>query len=219
MHRLTALVCAIVIGIVTIGPTAATGHSDPNGQVVTVAFGPGLNTLPPSGPSGPANHHVVPNRIQVSVGDIIHFVVAGFHQIRIYQPGVRLADVINLLPPECRENPAPASCAAAGVSPLIPLDSPNDLDTAPDLPTYYEGLPPSIAPVAVTINSATGAAQVALPSRSSAQNRLETVSFAEPGRYLVICTILGHFNDRMIAWVEVGRSGRKDDRGHGPSLH
>jgi hypothetical protein len=29
-----------------------------NGLSVTVAFGSGLNTLPPSGPSGPENHHV-----------------------------------------------------------------------------------------------------------------------------------------------------------------
>jgi hypothetical protein len=37
------------------------------------------------------------------------------------------------------------------------------------------------------------------------QNRVETVLFDTPGRYLAICTILPHFNDRMIAWVEVRR--------------
>jgi hypothetical protein len=59
-----------------------------------------------------------------------------------------------------------------------------------DLGVYYEGLNPFAAP----------------PSgRSTAGNRVEPVSFSKTGRFLVICAILPHFNDKMYAWVEVSR--------------
>ena len=67
----------------------------------------------------------------------------------------------------------------------------------------------------MTVNPGTGLSQVSLPARPSFQNRVETVSFDVPGRYLVICTVLSHFNDRMIAWVDVGPSERDEHEGHG----
>ena len=36
-----------------------------------------------------------------------------------------------------------------------------------------------------------------------AQDRIEAVNFAEPGRYLVVCTFLPHFLDRMHGYVTV----------------
>jgi len=38
---------------------------------------------------------------------------------------------------------------------------------------------------------------------SNASNRVESVSFAEPGTYLVICNVRGHFNDGMFGFVRV----------------
>jgi hypothetical protein len=38
---------------------------------------------------------------------------------------------------------------------------------------------------------------------SNAQNRVESVSFAEPGTYLVICNVRGHFLNGMFAFVKV----------------
>jgi plastocyanin len=38
---------------------------------------------------------------------------------------------------------------------------------------------------------------------SNAMNRVESVSFSEPGVYLVICNVRGHFLDGMYAYVEV----------------
>lgn len=35
------------------------------------------------------------------------------------------------------------------------------------------------------------------------QDRVEVVNFADPGLYLVICTILPHFQDKMYGWVRV----------------
>jgi hypothetical protein len=56
------------------------------------------------------------------------------------------------------------------------------------LGVYYEGLNPFAPPP---------------NGRSTAGNRVETVSFSKTGRFLVICAILPHFNDKMYAWVEV----------------
>jgi hypothetical protein len=50
-----------------------------------------------------------------------------------------------------------------------------------------------------------------------AVNRIEPITFLEPGRYLVICAVLEHFNDAMYAW-EVSRdrgNGSGDHQGHG----
>ena len=66
------------------------------------------------------------------------------------------------------------------------------IDDKADL--YYEGLktaggPPPVIPV--TTNP------------SNAANRLESVSFAKPGKYLVICNVAPHFADGMWAWIHV----------------
>jgi plastocyanin len=55
---------------------------------------------------------------------------------------------------------------------------------------YYTGISP-IDPPAAGVNT------------SNAFNRAESVSFAEPGMYLVICNVRPHFLDGMYAWVRV----------------
>jgi hypothetical protein len=161
-------------------------------KIVTVAFGAGLNTAQPGNAQ---NHHVLPGVIRVNAGDVVNFVVAGLHVIRVYDRGVRLSDVQAQIPDECEVNPAPpaefpANCFTDGPVPVIP---PLGLDV------LYEGLnsigpPPPVPPFAPV---------------SVAQNRVEPVAFLNPGRYLVICAVLPHFNDRMYAWVEVSGPGRK----------
>ena len=42
---------------------------------------------------------------------------------------------------------------------------------------------------------------------------MEPVSFLKPGRYLVICAVLPHFNDKMYAWVEVRPRGQGQSQG------
>jgi hypothetical protein len=171
------------------------GRGDDRGRkIVTVAFGAGMNTAQPGNEQ---NHHVLPNVIRVNTGDVVNFVVSGLHVIRVYDRGVRLNDVKAQIPDECEVNPTPpaqfpANCfTGAGPVPVIP---PLGLDV------YYEGLnplgpPPQLPPFAPV---------------SLAQNRVEAVSFLRPGRYLVICAVLEHFNDRMYAVVEV--TGEPDRR-------
>ena len=59
---------------------------------------------------------------------------------------------------------------------------------------YYMGLSP---------------AEAAPAGFSNAMNRVESVSFSEPGTYLVICNIRGHFLDGMRAFVKV--TGNEED--------
>jgi plastocyanin len=155
-------------------------------KIVTVAFGAGLNTAQPGNSQ---NHHVLPNVIRVNAGDVVNFVVAGLHVIRVYDKGVQLRDVKAQIPDECEVNPVPPAefpenCFTDGPAEVIP---PLGLDVV------YEGLnsigpPPQVPPFAPV---------------SLAQNRVEPVAFLNPGRYLVICAVLPHFNDGMYAIVEV----------------
>src|SRR5262249_10433785 len=56
---------------------------------VTVAFGGGLNTG-----NGMANHQILPPTIHVAAGGVVNFVVAGFHQIFVYNPGTGHDDIV-----------------------------------------------------------------------------------------------------------------------------
>jgi plastocyanin len=65
----------------------------------------------------------------------------------------------------------------------------NDLDRI-----YYQGIAPAGGPL--------GTASTTNPVNGS--NRVEPVSFAERGTYLVICNVRPHFLDGMKAWIVVG---------------
>jgi uncharacterized cupredoxin-like copper-binding protein len=59
---------------------------------------------------------------------------------------------------------------------------------------YYRGILPAGGPppgIPVTTNP------------SNAVNRVEPVSFADPGTYLVICNVAPHFRDGMYAFIKV----------------
>src|SRR6185436_15981548 len=142
---------------------------------VTVSFGAGLNTATPN---NPPNHHIIPRVIEVKTGGVVNFVVAGFHQIMVYVPGVKPTDI-----------QVPASGTFI-----------NDLDNL-----YYKGIQPAGGPppaIPVTTNP------------SNAMNRVESVSFATPGTYLVICNVRGHFLDGMYAYIKVGDGDDDDHKGH-----
>jgi plastocyanin len=72
--------------------SAAAEGPDDKRLAVTVMFGAGLNTANPA--SNPANHHVLPQKIHVKTGGVVNFVVAGFHQIFVYNPGMEADDIV-----------------------------------------------------------------------------------------------------------------------------
>jgi plastocyanin len=197
MKSSRSTVCAsLAFALGAFASSSAVAHDDDagSGKIVTVAFGAGLNTAQPGNPE---NHHLVPDVIKVRVGDVVNFAVAGLHIIRVYERGVKLRDVKDLIPAGCEVNPDPPTgpwppqCFPGGPVPVIPPLG---------LGVYYEGLNPLATP---STNP-----PPAFTLRSTAQNRVETVLFSKPGRFLVICAVLPHFNDKMYAWVEVSRDGR-----------
>jgi plastocyanin len=150
-----------------------TGHDDGR-LVATMMFGAGMNT--PS--TTPANQHVLPQTVHIKPGGVVNFVVSGFHQIVIYNPGVVVEAII-----------PPASGTWV-----------NNLTNV-----YYTGIVPADGPPQLpeTINP------------SNAANRVEAVSFSQPGTYLVICNVRTHFINGMYAYVVVGDDDHDADHdGH-----
>jgi plastocyanin len=128
---------------------------------VTVSFGAGLNT---AHGDNDVNHRILPRWIQVRRGGVVNFVVAGFHQVTVYDPGKKPGDVV------------PADPNGTFVN------DPND--------RFYLGIAPAVPP-AGSVNP------------SNAINRVESVSFPKRGIYLVICNVLDHFREGMVAYVQV----------------
>lgn len=156
-----------------------------NRRSVTASFGAGLNT------AGAANHHIVPRVIRVRKNGVVNFVVGGLHQIVVYNRGVQPEDLI--VPPFPTPNP--------GENLFI-----NDFRNV-----FYLGLNPAGANAATAAGQNPGAPPVNLFNRSNAGNRVESIGFADPGRYLVICNVNPHFRDGMMAWVKVLRDDEPDE--------
>ncbi|NML16058.1 hypothetical protein [Azohydromonas caseinilytica] len=70
---------------------AESSASEPLPVSVTVSFGAGLNTAQPG---NRANHHILPRWIRLRRGGVVNFVVAGFHQVTVYNPGKKDEDIV-----------------------------------------------------------------------------------------------------------------------------
>ena len=171
MLRWIGLGLLVAAGLGSTAPAARAddGNSaDNSGLSVTVAFGSGLNTLPPPPQlSGPPNHHILPPEIKIHQGGVVHFMVSGFHQVVVYDPGTKPQDIV-----------VPASGTFI-----------NDLSNV-----FYLGIPPQGGPPPGT---------PATTNPFNGSNRQESVSFSDPGTYLVICNVRTHFLDGMFAFVNV----------------
>ena len=179
-----SMMCVVIL--FGIGLTASLAMAGEDERLsVSVAFGRGLNTAQPG---NKVNHVILPNNIKVNQDGVVHFLVAGFHQPVVYKPGTRPEDIV---------------VPAAGT--FI-----NDANNR-----FYLGINPAGGPANT---QATPANPIVAGSdtRSNAQNRVESVGFpasvgtgtppsekAEPGVYLVICNVRGHFLDGMFAFIEV----------------
>jgi plastocyanin len=124
-----------------------------------------------------ANHRILPQTVEIKAGGVVNFVLAGFHQIFVYLPGTTPDDIVPSFPPN------------------LFINEFHNL--------YYAGINPDGAnpvPVPAGIPSGSAAAPV-----SNNRNRTESVVFAEPGKYLVICNVAPHFIEGMYAWVKVSQ--------------
>jgi len=152
-------VCTLGLAVAT----AAVNAADDNKLSVLVAFGRGLNTAQPG---NAANNIVIPDQVKLKQNGVVHFLVSGFHQIVVYNPGKTDDDVV-----------VPASGTFI-----------NDTNNQ-----FYSGIVPAGGPGALPITT----------DPSNARNRVESVAFPEPGTYLVICNVRGHFNGGMFGYVQV----------------
>jgi hypothetical protein len=164
-----------MIGVLTmagLGPTASPARADASIlRQVTVTFGAGLNTAQPG---NHINHEIIPDHILVTREGAVHFLVSGFHQIFVYNPGTDVEDV------------------RAAIPDPLPDPPPTFINCLENL--MYQGIVPAGG-------SPPGTPGALNPSNAS--NRLESVYFAEPGTCLVICNVTGHFLDGMYAYVKV----------------
>ena len=80
-----AAICTFGLAVVT----AAVHAADDNKLSIPVAFGRGLNTSA----AQPINHVMIPDTVRLKQDGVVHFLVAGFHEIVIYNPGKTDDDV------------------------------------------------------------------------------------------------------------------------------
>lgn len=124
-----------------------------------------LDRFPNNSPRDRNYHHMTPDVAEVKVGGSVNFHISGFHHLLIYDHGTKPQDIKILSTRPPTTQPVP---------PLID-DSNNRI---------YRGLDPSVLPM--------------LPGSTPPQplqDRIETVRFPNPGKFLVICGVLPHFFD------------------------
>jgi plastocyanin len=152
------------------------------GDNATVSFGqwqtdPPLDRFPNASPPPSDNHQVIPNTVTIKAGGAVNFNISGFHQVIIYDVGTQPEDInVNTpTPPTTTRGPLPHP-------PVVLVDDPTH--------RIYRGLDPTLQPL--DLGGAVG------------RDRVEVVTFAKPGTYLLICGIRGHFvNDGMFGFVTV----------------
>jgi plastocyanin len=161
------------------------GHNDKlvSGPLAeaTVSFGqwPADSTVDRMKVANPGNrntHTLVPYELTIQAGGTVNYIVAGNHQIVVYDNGTQPGDINAALAP-----PAPLANL---------IDDPNR--------RIYRGLSPTGVPANFFAPGVPAAAIAAPP-----QDRTEAVMFPNPGRYLVICAVRGHFADKMWGYVTV----------------
>jgi hypothetical protein len=172
---------------------------------ITVTFGTGNNN---AAPGNTPNHHILPQEFKVRItrarkldGTVVvvpasvNFIVSGFHWVWVYKDGVSLREVVANIPvTPPAPAPAPLFVNYEGPTPVVVSN------------VFAKGIFPGTPPTFADAGQA-------VPPLSGAQNRTDSFAFSHPGRYLVICNVVGHFVDGMYAWINVVDDDR-DDRDH-----
>jgi plastocyanin len=108
-------VCLLALTLPLSGSVAQAQSQGNSRMSVTVSFGAGLNTAQQG---NSANHHVLPNTIEVKAGGVVNFAVAGFHQIIVYNPGIERDDIVlPAFPPNLFVNDKLTSAYYVGINP------------------------------------------------------------------------------------------------------
>jgi plastocyanin len=151
--------------------------------------GPLDRGVPPPPPPNRNVHKHLPFEVEVDAGGAVSFIISGLHQILIYanseladvqaaaNPATDLPEIPLLLPP----GPPPVN-----LPPLVNLATDR----------VYRGLDPRIL-----YYMSPGPGGALIPNLNV--DRVESVNFFEPGRYLVVCGVRPHFNEGMHGYVNV----------------
>jgi hypothetical protein len=184
-------VASVLAGGVVAAPTLLAQHEHDKEEVsgpqasATVSFGqwrtdfqPPLNRfnpVPPGPPPPAANHdHLVPFDVQIKAGGSVNFIISGLHIPAIYAPGTELEDINGTL-----------TIPIPGAPVIPPPNGPFPGVVNDPLNRVYWGVNPfSLTP-------------------SPLLDRIEAVTFVDPGTYLVVCTFMPHFQMGMHGYVKV----------------
>ena len=126
-------------------------------------------------------HELLPFEVEIDAGGAVSFIISGVHQVLIYDDGTTLEDL-------------QARVARDGA--ILPI-GPGLVDH--ELGRLFRGL----NPFALFYRDlpATPPATMGVPLM--VQDRIESVNFPMPGRFLVVCGVLPHFNEGMHGFVRV----------------
>ena len=149
------------------------------GATVSFGFFPADSTVDRMQVLSPGNrngHVMIPNQVTIRAGGMVNFIVAGNHQVVVYDDGIQ------------PQNINPDLLLRAPLNNLI--DDPNG--------RIYRGLSPTTVPANFFAPGVPAADIPAAPP-----DRIEAVSFPRVGVYLVICSVRGHFLQGMYGYVIV----------------
>jgi plastocyanin len=189
--RRSILSIMCIVAMLFIGLLAPMVMADDDSPAnATVSFGqwrtdPPLDRFPPS----PSNdrfrneHQLIPNKLKIKAGGAVNFIISGLHQPIVYDDGIRPEDIKTEVGVNTTTTTGPTPSPAVDL-----IDDPNH--------RIYRGLDPSLQPLE--------RASSLKPTPEFLQDRVEVVFFRNPGTYLVICGVHGHFvNDGMFGFVTV----------------
>jgi plastocyanin len=138
--------------------------------------GPLDRGVPPPPPPPRNVHKHLPFEAEVDAGGAVSFIISGLHQILIYAN----RDL---------ESVQAAAAPATDLPPMPPF--PGLVNYSTD--RVYRGLDPRTL---FYMPAPNGTPNLVL-------DRVESVNFFEPGRYLVVCGVRPHFNEGMHGYVNV----------------
>jgi plastocyanin len=156
----------------------------------TVSFGqwrtdPPLDRFPPSLSNDRLRneHHLIPHKVNIKAGGAVNFIISGLHQPIVYDDGTHPVDIKTVVDVNTTTTTGPTLSPA-----VVLIDDPNH--------RIYRGQDPSLQPLERPSSLK--------PTPEFLQDRVEVVFFPNPGTYLVICGVHGHFvNDGMFGFVQV----------------
>jgi len=183
--RSFAAFSAFLLAMVLLVPTVGESQSAPPQAFVSFGL---------EGAEGAANHVLIPDEVSITVGGKVAFQIFGLHQPTIYMvdPNTTRADI------ESDIVPGPTSDYVIDDAADVDIVSTARRDAEHPATIHDHLTNPSLFVLQATNP---------FDASNTVLNRDETLNievlFRRPGRYLVLCAVKGHLDDRMFGFVNV----------------